>query len=127
VVVPVPPHTPSAKAYASAADAAAGAIIDAWKARSAIDFGRRSKLVADVRIDSLSAWSALQQKLAAIPSVTDVSVMAMNIGEARIAISYVGTQDQFSDQLAQAGLELSGQDGAWMLSTQTASSDADTQ
>ncbi len=127
VVVPVPPRTPTAKAYVSAADAAAGAIVDAWKARSAIDFGRRSKLVADVRIDSLSAWSALQQKLAAIPSVTEVFVMAMNIGEARIAISYVGTQDQFSDQLSQAGLALSSQDGTWMLSTQTASSDADDQ
>jgi hypothetical protein len=127
VVVPVPPHMPPAKAYASAADAAASAIIDAWKARSAVDFGKRSKLVADVRIDSLSAWSALQQKLAAIPSVTEVFVMAMNIGEARIAISYVGTQDQFSDQLAQAGLELSSQDGTWMISTQTVSSDADGQ
>jgi hypothetical protein len=125
VVVPVPPLTPPAKAYASAADAAANAIIDASKARSAIDFGKHSKVVADVRIDSLSAWSTLQQKLAAIPSVTDVFIIAMNIGEARIAISYVGTQDQFSDQLAQAGLELSSRNGTWTLSTQTASASAD--
>lgn len=127
VVVTDPPQTPLAKAYASAASAASTAIIDAWKSRSAIDFGKRSKLIADVPIDSLSAWSLVQQKLAAIPSVTEVFVVAMNIGEARIAISYVGTQDQLSDQLAQAGLALSGKAGNWRLSTQTASSDADPQ
>jgi len=127
VVVPVPPRTPSANAYASAAIAAAGAIIDAWKSHSAVDFGKRSKLIADVRIDSLSAWSALQQKLATTSSITEVFVLAMNIGEARIAISYVGSQDQLSDQLAQAGLDLSSQGGAWVLSTQTASSDAGAQ
>lgn len=124
VVVPVPPRTPPAKAYASAANAAASAIIDAWKSHSAIDFGKRSKLVADVRIDSLSAWSALQQKLATTPSITEVIVLAMNIGEARIAISYVGSQDQLSDQLAQAGLDLSSQGGGWVLSTQAAGPDA---
>lgn len=127
VVVPDPPGTSLTKAYASAANASMSAIIDAWKGRSAIDFGKRSKLVADVRIESLSAWSALQQKLASVPSVSDVFVTAMNIGEARITISYVGTQDQLADQLSQAGLALSSQNGAWRLSTQAASSDADAQ
>jgi hypothetical protein len=127
VSVPVPPRTPPAKAYASAADATASAIIDAWKGRSAVDFTKRSRLVADIRFDSLSQWSAFQQKLATTPGVTDVFVVAMNIGEARLAISYMGTQDQLSEQLAQAGIDLSSQDGAWTLSTQTASSETDGQ
>jgi hypothetical protein len=125
VSVPAPPpRTPPTKAYASAADATASAIIDAWKGRSAIDFTKRSRLVADIRFDSLSQWGALQQKLATIPGVTDVFVIAMNMDEARLAISYVGTQEQLSGQLAQAGLDLSNEDGTWILSASTAGSEA---
>jgi hypothetical protein len=121
VIVPIPPKTPPAKVFASAADAVAVAIVDAWKARAAIDYNKRSRLIAEVHIDSLAAWSALLQKLATVPTVADVGVVAMNTGEARIAISYVGTSDQLSLTVAQAGLELSNDDGAWWLAPQPAS------
>jgi hypothetical protein len=121
VTVPVPPKTPPAKVYAMAAEAGANAVIDAWKARAAIDFGKRSKLIAEVRIDSFAAWSAMLQKLATVSTVSDVGVVAMNTGEARIAISYVGTPDQLSDLVKQAGLELSNDDGTWWLAAQTSS------
>lgn len=127
VVVPVAPKEPPAKAYAGAADAAASAIIDSWKARSAVDYGKRNKLVAEVRIESLGAWSATLQKLATVPTVTDVGVVAMNTGEARIAISYVGTPDQLSDNVKQAGLDLSNDGGTWWLAPQAASADAGSQ
>ncbi len=120
VVVPIPPRAAAAKISASAADAAANTIIDAWKAREAIDYGKRSRLLADVRIDSLDAWSAMLQRLGTVPTVTDVAVVAMNIGEARLAISYVGTSDQLAETLTQAGLELSNDDGSWQLAAQPA-------
>jgi hypothetical protein len=120
VVVPIPPKTAPAKVFASAADAVANAIIDAWKARAAVDYNKRSKLIAEVRIDSLGAWSALLQKLGTVPTIADVGVVAMNTGEARIAISYVGTSDQLTLTLTQAGFDLSNDDGVWWLAPQTA-------
>lgn len=118
VITSIPPKTPPAKAYAMAADNVANAIIDAWKARAAIDFGKRSKLVAEVRIDSLGGWSTMMQKLATAPNITDVAVVAMNIGEAKIAISYVGTTDQLLQSLSQYGFDLSNESGSWWLSAQ---------
>ena len=97
VVVPITPGTPGPNVSASGADAAASAIIDEWKARSAIDFGRRNKLIVEVRIEDLAGWSALLQKLGTIPNITDVAVVAMNTGEARVALTYVGSQDQLHD------------------------------
>lgn len=126
VVVPITPGTTGPKLYASAADAAASAIIDEWKARSAIDFGKRSKLVVEVHIEDLASWSALLQKLGTIPNITDVGIVAMNTGEARVALTYVGSQDQLHDLLAQATLDLSNQNGVWWLGP-LAPSDASTQ
>jgi hypothetical protein len=124
ILVPVPPKTPVAKAYASAADVADNAIVDAWKARSAIDFGKRSKLIAEFRIESLASWSAMLQKLATVSTIADVGVVGMNTGEARIAISYVGSSDQLSELVRQAGYDLSNTNGTWWLSPQPANSDA---
>jgi len=114
--VPIPPGTPPAKAYAMAADLAASAIEDAWKMRTAIDFNRKSKLAAEVRIVSLEQWSDLLAKLATVPSVSDVGVSAMNIGEARVTITYAGAPDQLRDLAAQSNLNLSNRDGVWWLS-----------
>jgi Uncharacterized protein conserved in bacteria (DUF2066) len=126
VVMPIPPGVTGPKVYASAADAAASAIIDEWKARSAIDFGKRSKLIVEVHIQDLAAWSALLQRLGTIPNITDVGVVAINTGEARVALTYVGSQDQLHDLLAQATLDLSNQNGAWWLGPLTPA-DASTQ
>lgn len=121
LVVPITPGASGPKVYASAADTAASAIIDIWKGRAAIDFGKRAKLIAEVHVDSLSDWSALLQKLGTIPTITDVGVVAMNTGEAQIAITYVGTQDQLHDLITQANLDLSNEDGTWWLGPQAAS------
>lgn len=116
VDVPIPPGTQPEKGYGDAALAAAAAIGDAWKARTVIDFNRHATLTADVRFDSLAQWSAIQQKLTAVPIVTDVDVAAMNIGEARIVIGYAGTPAQLDDFLSQAALGLENRDGTWWLS-----------
>jgi hypothetical protein len=121
VTVPITPGTTGPKLYASAADTAASAIIDEWKARSAIDFGKRNRLIVEVHVSDLAGWSALLQKLGTIPNITDVGVVAMNIGEARVALTYVGSQDQLHDLLAQATLDLSNQNGVWWLGPLSAS------
>jgi hypothetical protein len=116
VVVTNPPNTPGPQAYANAANAAALAIANDWKSRSAVDFGKRAKLTAEVKIDSLEQWGGLLQKLGTVPLVTDVGVVAMNTGEARIVITYAGSQDQLKDSLTQAHVDLSQRSGTWWVS-----------
>jgi len=116
LVVPVPPHTPSEKGFAAVADAAANAIIDSWKVRSAVDFSKRSKLLAEMHVNTLEEWAQAIEKLETVSTVTEVSVVAMNFGEARVAISYVGSTDQLNEQLAHSGLTLFNENGQWWLS-----------
>jgi hypothetical protein len=116
LAVPVPPKTPAAQAFGKVADATANAIIDSWKSRSAIDFAKRSRILASVHVETLEEWAQTLQKLETVSTVSDVSVVAMNIGEARVTISYVGTTDQLNEQLAHAGLALSNDKGQWWLS-----------
>ena len=115
VDVPEPAGAPPAKIAADAAEAAATAVIEAWKAHAAIDFSRRFKLTAEVHVDALEDWGTMQQKLATVPTITDIGVEAMDIGEARIAISYVGTAQQLKDAIAQAGYDLENGDSGWTL------------
>jgi hypothetical protein len=120
VVVPVRPGESAQAAYGAAADAAAAAIIDVWKSHSAIDFNKRYKLTAEVRIGSLADWGQLMQKLATVPTITEVEVVAMDVGEARIAITYVGTPEQLQEVAAQSDIELSNSGGEWQLAMQVA-------
>lgn len=115
VVVPVAPKTPPAAAFAKVADAAAGAIINAWKTRSVVDYGKRSNLTVLAHVNSLADWGQLAQTLGSVATITDVRVFAMDIGEARLTIGYVGTTDQLNAQLARVGLNLSNEDGEWWL------------
>jgi len=115
ITVPVAPGTPPAKAFGAAADAAADAIANAWKSRSAVDFSAHAKLTVDVKISSIADWGQVQQKLASVPTVLDVTIAAMNIGQARVVLTYAGSTDQLHDFLAQNGLDLSNQGGIWRL------------
>jgi len=120
VIVAVPPGTAPAKGYGDAMAAAAGAIGEAWKTRSAIDFNRHSSITAEVRLESLTQWGAIQRRLATVPIVMNVNVAAMNLGQARVVISYAGTPAQLKDFLSQAALALLNRDGGWWLSAQAA-------
>jgi Uncharacterized protein conserved in bacteria (DUF2066) len=106
----------AASTYPGAADAAVRAIDDMWKNQKAVDYSQKAKLTADVRIDSLAQFASLESALSAVPNVASVGVAAMDIGQARLAISYIGTTDQLRVALAQAGITLSGRAGAWQIS-----------
>ncbi|HWA30777.1 MAG TPA: DUF2066 domain-containing protein [Rhizomicrobium sp.] len=99
------PGVPPANLNAAAA-AASAAIAAYWKNRTAIDYGHRNRLVADVAIDSLTQWGTLLSRLGTIQTLTDASIVAMNTGMARIALTYVGTADQLRDSLAQQKVDL---------------------
>jgi hypothetical protein len=101
--------------YPIAAQAAVRAIEDMWKTRSAIDFSQRGRLTADVRIASLAQWGEIQTALAGVGNVTSMNVMAMDIGYARVNLTYQGGLEQLREAFAGAGLTLSNRGGQWML------------
>jgi len=112
--VPILQGAPST--YPAAADAVLRALDELWKNQKAVDFNQKGKLVVDVRAGSLAQFAALESTLSGVPNVHGVSVAAMDIGQARLTIYYIGTTDQLRDALAQAGLTLTGKDGVWQLS-----------
>lgn len=117
LVVSVSPRTPASKAFGAVADRVGNAIVNSWKSRSAVDYGRHSMLMVSLHTDSLSAWGRILQKLGAVSTVNRVDVIAMDIGEARLQIAYVGSPEQLADQLVQSGLALRNEGGQWSLST----------
>lgn len=123
VDVTIPPGTPAPNAYAAVADNTAIAIANAWKGHAAIDYGRRSRLTADVHIDSLEQWAGLFTKLSTVPNVSDVTVAAMDTGEARIVVTYIGNLDQLHDNMTKSGFDMNGQDGAWTIALTPAPDD----
>jgi hypothetical protein len=116
IEIPVPAGTPPEKAYATAAQQAEAAIEDAYKNKGSVDVSRKSKLVAEVAITSLSQWSSTLARLSAVPNVSDVSIVAMNTGEGRVAISYAGTPDQLRNAAGQSNLTLTDRGGSWWVS-----------
>ena len=106
--------------YPAAADQAMSLIAELWKQRSAVDFGQRGTITVDVRVASLSQWASVQAAIATVPNVTGTRVVAMDIGEARVTLSYLGTIDQLHESLSQAGLQLGNSNpaantGEWTL------------
>jgi len=113
--VEVPVIQSLATTYPAAAQAGLNAMDDLWKARSVVNYNTRGTLTADVKLDSLSQWGAIQQALSATGTVTNVQVVAMNSGYARLSIAYLGTPDQLRDALNEQGLGLSNKTGQFVL------------
>ena len=101
--------------YPVAAQAAVRTIEDMWKTRSSIDFTQRGRLTADVRIASLAQWGEIQTSLGTIGNVTSVNVTAMDIGYARVNLTYQGGLEQLREAFAGAGLVLTNHSGQWTL------------
>jgi hypothetical protein len=113
VDVPMQPGG-AAGTYSSAADAAVHGIEDLWKNHP--PDASQGRLTADVRIASLAQWGTMQAEMAAVPNVAGVAVQAMDIGEAKVTLIYLGNTDQLRDALAQQGIALTKAGGDWSLS-----------
>ena len=113
--VPMPAHAGPDQGYAMAAQAAAQAIGEAWKAHNAFDFSKRSTITVDVAIDSLNGWGSMQQRLMKLPVVMGVKVVAVAIGTVQAEIAYAGTPAQLGEFLTQAQLALQARDGITWL------------
>lgn len=124
VDVTIPAGTPAANAYAAVADNTAVAIANAWKGHASVDYGRRSRLTADIHIESLEGWAGLIAKLGTVPNVSDVTVAAMDIGEARVVVTYVGNLDQLHDNMTKGGFDITSANGAYTIAPAATSDDS---
>jgi hypothetical protein len=111
----VPMTSTVSTAYPAAAGAALAALDDLWKARVTVDPNQRGRITADLRIASLQQWGDTQTALAGVPTVTGVTVVAMDTGFARLTIAYTGTSEQLRDALSAAHLSLTNRGGQWTL------------
>jgi hypothetical protein len=101
--------------YPAAAQAAMAAIDDLWKTRAAVNVNARGTLIADVQVNSLEQWGAIQTALSGLENVTGVQTVAMDVGYARLSIAYQGSQEQLREAMSGQGLTLSGRPGAWII------------
>ncbi len=101
--------------YPGAADAAIKAIDEMWKNQKVVDYSQKGKLVAETHFASLGQFAALENAVTAVPNVASVSVAAMDIGEARLSLSYIGTVDQLRAALAQSGIALTAHGQGWQI------------
>jgi len=99
-----------------AASSTVNALEDYWKSRAAVDFSKRQRTLVTARFDSLSDWATMLSALQSVPTVTNVEVVAIDYGEARIGIVYAGSLDQVHDTLATLKVTLDQSDGgSWSL------------
>jgi hypothetical protein len=113
--VDVPLLQTASATYPAAAQAAMAAIDDLWKSRAVVNVNSRGTLIADVHVDSLEQWGAIQTALAGLENVTNVQMVAMDVGYARLSIAYQGSQEQLRDAMSGQGLTLGGRPGAWTI------------
>jgi hypothetical protein len=106
---------PPRMGYGAAADAAVTSLSEAWKGRSVVDYGQKSKLTAVVSFSSGREWASIRTRLAAVPTVANVSIVGLSLNSAEIELAYVGQLPQLQDALTQQSLNLRAGVGTYSL------------
>jgi len=97
------------------ADAVAADIESSVKKDTASSFDRQVSLTISVPITSLGEWLQVRNRLASVPSIRKVDLLSLSRQEAKIAVKYIGDQDQLKSRLAEVDLELAGGDPVWRI------------
>jgi hypothetical protein len=106
--------------YPLAADAAVHAMEVMFQQKPAIDFGPKSTITADVHVDNLPQWGTMQTAITGLANVSNVQVLAMDIGLVRVSLSYQGNADSLRAALAPAGVALNRDgDNGWTMAYAT--------
>lgn len=106
---------PPTMGYEAAAETAVTSMSEAWKGHSVVDYGQKSKLTAMVSFSTDRDWASIRARLAAVPTIANVSIVAFTLNNAEIELSYSGQLPQLQEALAQQGLGLSAGQGAYSL------------
>ena len=101
--------------YPAAAQAGLTAMEDLWKSRAVVNYNTRGTLTADVKLDSLNQWGAVESALSGVNIITNVQLVAMDTGYARLSIAYLGTPEQLRDAMSEQGLALLGRGAQFII------------
>lgn len=98
-----------------AAVAVASQIETGWKTAPLAGYDQQGTLTAVLPIGGLDDWVQVRERLAAVPTIRKVTLVALSRQEATIEIGYAGSIDQLKDSLAAIKLDLVRGDPLWRL------------
>lgn len=93
----------------------AAAIESGWKKEPPAGYDRQGTLTAVLPITGLDDWVRARERLAAVPAIRKVALVALSRQEATIEIGYVGSIEQLKSSLAGISLDLVRGDPLWRL------------
>ena len=95
--------------------AVASDIESGWKKPPPAHYDQQGSLTAVLPITGLDDWIKVRERLAGVPAIRKISVLALSRQEATIEIDYLGTTDQLKASLGGAGLDLVQGEPNWRL------------
>jgi len=98
-----------------ASGAVAAVIESGWKKEPPAGYDQQGTLTAVLPITGLDDWVRARERLATVPAIRKVAVVALSRQEATIEIGYVGSIDQLKASLAGVSLDLVRGDPLWRL------------
>lgn len=86
-----------------------------WKKEAGPAVDQLGSLTAVLPITSLDDWVHARERLATVPAIRNIGLVALSRQEATIEIRYGGSLEQLRSSLAQVSLDLVKTDSAWRL------------
>ena len=84
----------------------AGDIESGWKKAALPGYDQQGSLTAVLPITGLDDWVRVRDRLAALPAIRKIGLVALSLQEATIEIDYLGSVDQLKASLAEAKFDL---------------------
>ena len=101
--------------FGRAVVAVATGIESGWKKEPVPHYDQQGSLTAVLPISGLDDWVKVRDRLAGVPTIRKVSLVALSRQEATIEIDYLGNIDQLKASLAGVSLDLVKGDPNWRL------------
>jgi hypothetical protein len=95
--------------------AIASNIRSGWKNEAAARYGEEGSLTAVLPITGLDDWVRARDRLAGVPAIRKIALVALSREEATIEIGYGGNIEQLTASLAEISLDLVRGDKLWRL------------
>ena len=86
-----------------------------WKRDTQLQFDKKMRLSARVPLSSLGDWLVVRERLDAVSMVVGIELSSLSKSSAQVVLNYLGDPGKLAISLAQRDLELSEEDGFWML------------
>jgi hypothetical protein len=86
-----------------------------WKSEAVARYDQEGSLTAVMPITGLDDWVRARERLASVPAIRKIALMALSRQEATIEIGYGGNIDQLTASLAEISLDLVRGDPLWRL------------